>query len=179
MTKPTLVWKISTTRAGKHDAQVTYQTDGLTWRADYSLVVNEKDTAADVSAWVTLLNESGASYPDAKLKLVAGDVQRIKPPEQVYQRQMLQSAGRADKDGGFVEKSFFEYHLYTLGRTTSLSNNSTKQIELFPMSEEEAIDQLELIGHDFFVFVNAASGKVNVLYRREDGNYGLLDPVVS
>ena len=134
ITKPTLVWKIASDKAGQHNAQVTYQTDGLTWRADYNVLVNAGDTAADIGAWVSILNESGATYPNAKLKLVAGDVQRIQPPENVYQ---LGARMRAAKDmsgaaGGFQEKAFFEYHLYTLGRQTSLSNNSTKQIELFP-----------------------------------------------
>lgn len=133
ITKPTLVWKVDSEKAGAHDAQVTYQTDGLTWRADYNIVVNKDDTAADIGAWVSILNESGASYPDAKLKLVAGDVQRIQPPGDIYAgagMAMQSMAKRADT--GFKEKSFFEYHLYTLGRTTSLVNNSTKQIELFP-----------------------------------------------
>jgi hypothetical protein len=56
ITKPTLVWKLNTNKAGKHDAQVTYQTDGLTWRADYNIVVNKDDTAADIGAWVSILN---------------------------------------------------------------------------------------------------------------------------
>lgn len=133
ITKPTLVWKVDTNKAGKHNAQVTYQTDGLTWRADYNIVVNKDDTAADISAWVSILNESGASYPNAKLKLVAGDVQRIQPQQEAYGGMRMQMAAKQSRsDTGFQEKSFFEYHLYTLGRTTSLSNNSTKQIELFP-----------------------------------------------
>ena len=142
ITKPTLVWKVTTNRAGKHDAQVTYQTSGITWRADYNVVVNEKDTAADIGAWVTLLNESGASYPNAKLKLVAGDVQRVKPPQQTYAYQMAaRDELRAGAVAGFAEKSFFEYHLYTLGRPTSISNNSTKQIELFPPHSDVAINK--------------------------------------
>jgi hypothetical protein len=132
ITKPTLVWKIQSTQAGTHLAQVTYQTDGLTWRADYNVTVNADDNAADIGAWVTILNQSGAAYPDAKLKLVAGDVQRIIPPQQVYfARAQLEAANIGGAPAGFAEKSFFEYHLYTLGRTTSLENNSTKQIELF------------------------------------------------
>ncbi|MGH7178624.1 MAG: DUF4139 domain-containing protein [Tepidisphaeraceae bacterium] len=132
ITKPTLVWTITTPKAGKHDAQVTYQTDGLTWRADYNVLVNEEDTAADIGAWVTLLNQSGASYPNSKLKLVAGDVQRVKPVQAQYQNLQF-AAGKMRSDaGGFAEKSFFEYHLYTLERQTSIANNSTKQIELFP-----------------------------------------------
>jgi hypothetical protein len=133
ITKPTLVWKIQSDQAGQQLAQVTYQTDSLTWRSDYNITVNEKDDAADVGAWVTILNQSGAAYPDAKLKLVAGDVQRIKPPQPIYNRfDMAKAADEVGAPAGFAEKSFFEYHLYTLGRTTSLANNSTKQIELFP-----------------------------------------------
>lgn len=132
ITKPTLVWNVETDQPGQHDAQVTYQTDGLTWRADYNVVVNQDDTRADIGAWVSILNESGASYPNAKLKLVAGDVQRLAPPEQSYRLGMAQMAEQSRADTGFAEKSFFEYHLYTLGRATSLANNSTKQIELFP-----------------------------------------------
>jgi hypothetical protein len=133
ITKPTLVWKIHSTQSGPQTAQVTYQTDGLTWRADYNVTVNADDNAADIGAWVTILNQSGAAYPDARLKLVAGDVQRIKPPQQYYRfgGAMQQNDALAAAPAGFAEKSFFEYHLYTLGRTTSLGNNSTKQIELF------------------------------------------------
>jgi hypothetical protein len=134
ITKPTLVWKVAAEKAGKHDVRVSYQTDGLTWRADYNLVLSGDEKKSDLGAWVTILNESGASYPDAKLKLVAGDVQRI-APTQAAQGGMGGGMGRmaaAPMAPGFQEKAFFEYHLYTLGRTTSLANRSTKQIELFP-----------------------------------------------
>jgi hypothetical protein len=143
ITKPTLVWKIHNTQAGEHLAQVTYQTDSLTWRADYNVTVNADDNAADIGAWVTILNQSGAAYPDARLKLVAGDVQRIKPPQQYYRfgGAMAQNDALAAAPAGFAEKSFFEYHLYTLGRTTSLANNSTKQIELFAPKLNVAVDK--------------------------------------
>src|SRR5205085_12359343 len=68
ITKPTLVWKLAAEQAGAHDAQVTYQTNQITWRADYSIVVNKDDTAADIGAWVTVVNQSGTAYPGAKLK---------------------------------------------------------------------------------------------------------------
>ncbi|MGD0769136.1 MAG: DUF4139 domain-containing protein [Tepidisphaeraceae bacterium] len=133
ITKPTLVWKISSTQAGPQMAQVTYQTGSLTWRADYNVTVNSTDDAADIGAWVTIVNQSGAAFPDSKLKLVAGDVQRVKPPQNVYAASRLEmgEAMSGAPPAGFAEKAFFEYHLYTLGRTTSLANNSTKQIELF------------------------------------------------
>ncbi|MGD0460861.1 MAG: DUF4139 domain-containing protein [Tepidisphaeraceae bacterium] len=142
ITKPTLVWKIHNTQAGTHLAQVTYQTDSLTWRADYNVTVNADDNAADIGAWVTILNQSGGAYPDARLKLVAGDVQRIKPPQQYYMMdRMVSQAALAVAPAGFAEKSFFEYHLYTLGRTTSLANNSTKQIELFAPKLNVPVDK--------------------------------------
>ena len=133
ITKPTLVWKIQAQKAGQHDAQVTYQTDGLTWRADYSIVVNKDDTAADLSAWVSILNMSGIPYPDAKLKLVAGDVHRLErqPMNNPPDLSLTATATGGAAPEHFVEKTFFEYHLYTLSRPTSLANNSTKQIELF------------------------------------------------
>jgi hypothetical protein len=134
VTQPTLVWKVATTKAGQHATQVTYQTDGLTWRADYNITIRKDDNAADIGAWVSILNESGAAYPDAHIKLVAGDVQRIETQQNQYSPMAAAKAVRAFDDAstaGFVEKSFFEYHLYTLGRIASLANNSTKQIELF------------------------------------------------
>ncbi len=85
ITKPTLVWRIHSDKAQDQLAQVTYQTSSLTWRADYNLTLDAAEDAADLGAWVTIMNESGASYPDARLKLVAGDVQRIQPPRPVFQ----------------------------------------------------------------------------------------------
>lgn len=133
ITKPTLVWKIRTQQPGKQDAQVTYQTNDLTWRADYNVLVSSDEKTADLGAWVSILNESGASYPNARLKLVAGDVQRIQPPQYGFGA-VFQNTVASDvaKQESFSEKSFFEYHLYTLDRSTSLPDNSTKQIELFP-----------------------------------------------
>lgn len=135
--EPTLVWELSTAVGGEHPVQVTYETSGLTWRADYTLVTNADDTAVDVGSWVTLINQSGISYPETKLKLVAGDVQRVTPEQDVYsrRREMGEAMAGPGAASGFVEKSFFEYHLYTLGRPTSLKDNSTKQIELFPTVE--------------------------------------------
>jgi hypothetical protein len=83
---------------------------------------------------VTIVNQSGATYADARLKLIAGDVQRAQPRYPAAPQALAMRAASADKVEGFAEKAFFEYHLYTLGRTTSLPDNSTKQIELFPMA---------------------------------------------
>jgi hypothetical protein len=87
--------------------------------------------ALDIGAWVSIINRSGATYPDAKLKLIAGDVHRSTPPQNVP-RSMAARGAEDSGVAGFAEKAFFEYHLYTLGRPTTIPQNSTKQVELFP-----------------------------------------------
>ncbi len=143
ITRPTLVWNIDSKKGGDQTVEVSYQTDGITWRADYSLILNAEDTNADVSSWVTLLNLSGASYPNASLKLVAGDVQRIQPQQNAYGGYKL-AAREMDASGpaGFAEKSFFEYHLYTLGRKTTIEQNATKQIELFAPKPDVPVEKV-------------------------------------
>ena len=136
ITRPTLEWDVMAAKAGTQRARVSYQTGGITWWADYNLVFTEGADAnsgfVDVGAWVSLLNQSGASYQDAKLKLIAGDVNRVQPDQRAYlMKTMEMSDMAAAAPPGFAEKSFFEYHLYTLGRPATLPNNSTKQIELF------------------------------------------------
>jgi hypothetical protein len=134
ISKPTLAWDIEAPNAGPQKARFTYQTGGMTWWTDYNLTYSEPKPGTckvDVSAWVTLVNQSGASFNDAKLKLVAGDVQRVQPQaDRMVAKSVMASSAPAAS--GFVEKSFFEYHMYTLGRPTSLAQNSTKQMELFP-----------------------------------------------
>lgn len=135
ITRPTLVWDLATAHPGTHLARVAYQTAGITWWADYNLTLAEDaaggECRVDVGAWVSILNQSGASYPDARIKLVAGDVHRAPAAPPPSPRAMMR-ATEADSAAGFAEKSFFEYHLYTLGRPSSLPDNSTKQLELFP-----------------------------------------------
>jgi len=139
ITRPTLVWDVSTDKPGPHRVRVTYQTGGIVWWADYNVVFAEgKDANSgtlDIGAWVSILNQSGGSYADAKLKLVAGEVHRA-PRGGMGARDMNMRLAKASvaEAPGFEEKAFFEYHLYTLGRPTTLPDNSTKQIELFPVA---------------------------------------------
>ncbi len=141
-TKPTLVWDLSSARGGEQKARVTYQTGGVTWWADYNLIFNEgKDANSgvlDLSAWVSIINQSGTTYPNAKLKLIAGDVHRAEPPQAklMSRRAMEVAAPTMADEAGFEQKAFFEFHLYTLGRRTTLPNNSTKQIELFDQAKQ-------------------------------------------
>ncbi|MBL0141300.1 MAG: DUF4139 domain-containing protein [Betaproteobacteria bacterium] len=135
ISKPTLVWDIDAGKAGTHEARITYQTGGITWWADYNLTYSEPEPGKcrlDVGAWVTIVNQSGAAYVNAKLKLVAGDVQRAPARLQPAAAPAMLARTQESKAQGFEEKAFFEYHLYTLGRPATLAQNSTKQIELFP-----------------------------------------------
>lgn len=143
LTKPTLIWLLDAKRDGKHTIRTTYQTGGLSWRADYNLVLNEDDTAANLNAWVTLLNLSGMSYPETNLKLVAGEVQRITPKRPMMAERMY-AADAVGGNAGFEEKSFFEYHLYTLPRKTTIESNTTQQLTLFPPVDGMAV-QKELL----------------------------------
>ena len=138
ITKPTLVWLVNAKQAGTHNTRVSYQTQGMTWWADYNISLREKgdECAMDLSSWVTIVNQSGGSYPAAQLKLVAGEVNRA--PSAPQNNGIMMKAARApvaqEADQGFSESSLFEYHLYTLGRRSDLPDNSTKQLELFPMA---------------------------------------------
>lgn len=140
ITRPTLVWRVASDTAGPRQLRISYQTGGLTWWADYNAVLDETNGCRlDLSAWVSIVNQSGAGYPDARLKLIAGDVQRASRPEPRVMMEMARSQKAAEP--GFQEKSFFEYHLYTLPRRTSLPDNSTKQLELFPTARGVPCDK--------------------------------------
>jgi hypothetical protein len=135
ISKPTLEWQIRSPKAGPQQVEVAYQTEGLSWESAYTTVLGADEKTMDLSAWVTVANRSGATYRDARLKLVAGDVHRVEPP-QAQMRQtgygMLSEAlAQEQEQRGFEEKGFFEYHLYTLGRRSTISDNSIKQIEMF------------------------------------------------
>ncbi len=134
ITRPTLEWELLAAKGGTHRTRVAYQTGGITWWADYNLIFSEGADAnsgfVDVGAWVSLLNQSGVGYADARLKLIAGDVNRVpsEAPVAMMRQRVTMEMAAAD---GFEEKAFFEYHLYTLGRPATIPNNSTRQIELF------------------------------------------------
>lgn len=172
ITRPTLVWDIAAQRPGTHRSRVSYQTQGLTWWADYNVVYAEGASAnacrLDVGAWVSIVNQSGASYADSKLKLVAGDVHRAPArPAAASPMEASRSSKVRQEIDGFAEKSFFEYHLYTLGRTTTLPDNSTKQIELFPAARRVPCEKL-------LVYYGAPGGYRGFLSSpATDRNYGV------
>lgn len=136
LTRPTLVWLVSTDTAGKHLTEVSYQTGGLGWHAEYVLVLDEADTKADLSGWVSVDNKSGKTYRDAKLKFIAGDVHRPQPP---MQDKMLARGYAMAEAAPMEEKAFFEYHMYTLPRPSTVADNEVKQLEMFPTARDVSV----------------------------------------
>jgi hypothetical protein len=131
MAKPTLVWLAENSLLNGQKIEASYLTNGINWQSDYVMTLNDKDDKADLSGWVTIDNKSGTTYRNAKLKLVAGNVNRVKD-EVEYKRGMLQVAEMAAKAAApqFKEDSFFEYHIYTLQRPATVKDNQTKQVSL-------------------------------------------------
>ncbi len=128
--KPTLVWLVDTKAPGEHLAEVTYQTGGTNWHAEYVLVLNQDDTAADITGWVSMDNQSGKTYRQAKMKFIAGDVRRVTAPPGPVARERLRK-GVGVPAAPMEEKAFFEYHMYTLPRESTVADKETKQLEMF------------------------------------------------
>ena len=191
LAKPTLLWKLETTRPGKHDGQISYITEQINWKADYIAVANATDDKVDLNGWVTVENRSGARYPGATLQLMAGDVRRIQP-ERMDRRAyaaMGDVAGRVAPQ--FEEKAFFEYHLYTLAGTTTIEDNSTKQLSLLsaagvPVKKLYIFDPMRQYWFNWFpgqgqpgAGEDTQKGKINVmleLKNSKDNNLGMPLP---
>jgi hypothetical protein len=133
--RPTLSWLLYSPEKTNAEAEITYLSRGLSWEADYVLQLNKNDTAAGIEGWVTLSNYSGTTYNNAQLKLVAGDVNQVSQPDMRMAKAEMLADGMGAGAGGFVEEEFFEYHLYQLGRATTIRNNQQKQIGLLSAQE--------------------------------------------
>ena len=126
--RPTLVTKISSDTAGKLPVELDYLTGGLSWAADYVAELAPDERSVELKGWVTLTNTSGTSYPNAKLQLVAGDVNRVRREMAAGGATAMPMSAAAPAP--MAEQALFEYHLYTLGRPTTIAENQTKQVEL-------------------------------------------------
>ncbi len=128
---PTLSWKLNASAAGKLDAEIAYVTNGLSWHADYNIVAAETSDVIDLVGWVTFDNQSGKTFKEAKIKLMAGDVNRIQP----HQYGLAVGGGvvttglRSGNEAVVTEKAFSEFHLYTISAPTTLRDHETKQVE--------------------------------------------------
>ena len=148
--KPTLVISLINPVAGAQELELSYLTSGLSWRADYVAELNATDAALDLNGWVTLTNQSGAAYPNAKLQLVAGDVNRVREMPAPAPRAMMAKAASMADANEMQQESLFEYHLYTLPRPTTLAENQTKQVALMSASSVPVKKEFLLQGADYY-----------------------------
>ena len=129
--KPTLAWKVQSDQPAKLDAELAYITGGMSWNADYSVIAPEQGDRLDLVGLVTMDNQSGKSFTDAKIKLMAGDVNKVQPQNEAVAATASRdfTGSVSTQGGGVTEKSFDEYHLYSLPRPTTLHDRETKQVE--------------------------------------------------
>jgi hypothetical protein len=173
--RPTLVWLVRSLRPEPQRVEASYLTGDITWKADYVLVLNAADDRADLSGWVTIDNRSGATYPDAALKLVAGDVHRARGRDEP-RRAMELAAAKADggREATFTTEGFFEYHLYTLDGRTTVRDSQTKQIALLSAAGVPVAKRLVFRGvPDHFRTAHGqplAAQKVSVLMEVTNGS---------
>src|SRR5512136_174878 len=133
ISQPTLVWMLENKISKPQKLEASYLTSGINWKADYVAVLNKLDTMVDLTGWVTIDNRSGATYQNALLKLVAGDIHRVQPEMKMDYARPMAAAKEASQQ--FKEESFFEYHLYTLDRRTTVKDNQTKQMTLLDANQ--------------------------------------------
>jgi len=137
--KPTLNWLLQSDQPGKFDAEVSYITGGFTWEADYNLVSPEKGDTVDLIGWVTMNNQSGKTFRDARIKLMAGDVNKIQPQNYpMAAGRVMKMMDMATAAPAVTEKAFDEFHLYSLARTTTLLDRETKQVEFVRATDVKA-----------------------------------------
>ncbi|MCL2689756.1 MAG: DUF4139 domain-containing protein [Chitinispirillia bacterium] len=131
ISRPTLSWLYRSRTAREYTLEVSYLTEGLSWSADYIFVLSDTKPTADISGWVTVTNHSGAAYNNAKLKLMAGNVNQVQPEmAAAYGTRMAAMSMDMGGGGGFAQTDVFEYKMYDLERSTTIKDNQTKQINL-------------------------------------------------
>ena len=151
--RPTLSILAKSKVASEQTLELSYLSGGLSWKADYVAKLNKDETYLDLNGWVTLNNQSGASYNNAKLQLVAGDVNRVRESSPVRNKNVrtLQSMA-IESDAGMAEESLFEYHLYTLGHKTDVLQNQTKQVSLLTASKIPVNKEFLLQGNQRYYY---------------------------
>jgi hypothetical protein len=158
--KPTLFWTVSSTGAKHAEMEVAYITEGLNWHAEYVATLGQDDDYLGLASWVSVENQSGATYPEATLKLIAGDVHRAEEKRRMPAMAPMEADFAAAPR--LEEKAFFEYHMYTLDGKTTLKDKEVKQIQLFPEKEVTARKQ--------YNFDARTGGRVRVIMRFENSS---------
>lgn len=152
--RPTLLMSLENSGSHKQSIEASYLATNLSWNADYVLTVARDDKAADLDGWVTVINNSGTAFHNAKLQLVAGDLNRVPEPARYKAADMVAAAPMATGRNQFQQESFSEYHLYSLGRRTSVEDKETKQISLLEGSGVP-VEKLFVVNGQNFYYRNA------------------------
>jgi hypothetical protein len=179
--RPTLVWMLENRGVESQRVEASYLTNNMSWNADYVLTVGRDEKSADLDGWVTLVNNSGVAYSNAKLQLVAGQLNRVEPPMARAMNGIAMEAKAAAPQ--FGQEAFSEYHLYTLARRTSIQNNESKQISLLTGSGVPVEKYLLVEGQQYWFrnptgIGNPIKQPVKVLYRfKNDEKSGLGMPL--
>ncbi|MBN2373331.1 DUF4139 domain-containing protein [bacterium] len=145
--RPALVWKINAQDAGKHPVEVSYLTGGVDWDADYTILLNPEETRGDISAWVTIKNNTGISYKNAAVQLIAGDIGRAGEQRMI---RMKKADARGALSEDLPEEAISEYHLYNLPGDMILKDNQTKQVSLFNAERVPIKKELRYYGNERF-----------------------------
>lgn len=148
--RPTLITQVNNQVTETQTVELSYLTGGLGWKADYVAELNAKEDRLDLSGWVTLNNTSGASYKNAKLQLVAGDVNRVQDQMRTMAKSMRGDMMMAEAAAPMAEEGLLEYHLYRLDRPTTIAENQTKQVALLSASSIPTQKSLLLRGADYY-----------------------------
>ncbi len=146
--RPTLVVKLDSATAGKQTAELSYLSGGLSWKADYVAELAGDETRLDLAGWVTLTNQSGTAFDNAKLQLVAGDVNRVRQDFAPKAYPMAAAAAAPARE--MAREEVFDYHLYSLGRSTTLLDNQTKQVALLSAAHVPVGKEYLLAGESWY-----------------------------
>jgi hypothetical protein len=166
ITRPTLRWLLQSDQSGEQQIELTYLTGGMSWTADYTVLLADGNASLDLNGWVTLSNTSGASFENALVKLVAGDVNRIPEPERFLMQATPTALPTATPDTGgnkVAQREFFEYQLYEINRRVTVADNETKQVEF--------VTGADVPGNTFFVY-EASTPFYSYGYPLTDQYYG-------
>ena len=148
--RPTLTILLESSENGSQRTELSYLTGGLDWKADYVAELNENDTRLDLNGWVTLTNQSGTSYRNARLQLVAGDVHRVRERMLAVPAVADMAMTRAATKEAMQQEELFEYHLYTLKRLTTIADNQTKQVALLSAIAVPVDKEFVLKGQNYY-----------------------------
>lgn len=162
--RPTLQWLLSSSAGGAQDVELAYLAGGINWSADYSILLAADESSLDLKSWITLENSSGRAFSNARLKLVAGDVNRIQPKAMLAESRAMALDADGIGGGGLEPRQLFEYQLYEVARAVTIGNNETKQIEF--------VSGANIAAASLFVFDNSPA--VDAYYSPIDypGDYG-------